>query len=123
MKIETKEIYKCEFCNKMYQVKRFAIIHEAGCFKNPENKRACLDCIHLTKKKIEIMQGYHYDGSESNRNVELFYCSAMNKFIYPPQSEAKKNYFDLGDEINEPMPKECDKYKYIYSDEPTFLIP
>lgn len=110
MKTETKEIYKCEFCNKLYQIKRFAEQHEAGCWKNPDNKRACLNCINLTKKQAEITCGYHYDGSEIDRKLDLLYCNAKKVFLHTPKSEAKKNAFDLGDYENLPMPKECELF-------------
>jgi ATP-binding cassette subfamily D (ALD) protein 3 len=63
MKVEIKEIYKCDFCNKLYQVKRFAEYHEKGCSKNPENERPCFNCHNMEKRETEIT-GNYYNGSE-----------------------------------------------------------
>ena len=122
MKIETKTIYKCDFCNKLYQVKSAAEKHESGCFNNPNNKRACLNCNHLTKKEATITVGYHYDGSEQDRKLNLFYCNAKKVFLHTPKNEAKHNVFDLGDDENLPMPKECDLYNTeSFSDDSDFF--
>lgn len=106
MKEETKTIYKCEYCNKLYQRKDACIKHESYCFKNPEAKRACYNCIHLEKKKTSV---YHdqYDGSQSEEVVELFHCAVKDIFLHPPKVEAKKNAKEISEE-NLPMPKECD---------------
>jgi len=109
MKTEFKEIYKCEFCNKLYQSKRFAEQHEKSCFKNPENKRPCFSCENLRKEKTEIYYGYY--GADGERIVNLFYCGIKECFLYTPQNEIKGNQFDLGDEENNPMPKECSDYE------------
>lgn len=109
MKTELKTIYKCEFCNKLYQRKDFAIKHEKMCKDNPENKRACLDgCIHLHKKVTTI----YYDSpiGETSRKVSLFYCKAKQLFLYPPEVEVKGNDFELGSQDNQPMPKQCDSF-------------
>ena len=107
MKIETKEIYKCEFCNKLYQRKHFCIRHELICLKNPANYRVCFDCKHLTKEKTTIYKDYGQ--GEQEESVELFFCKKINSFLYPPKVEIKKNYFDdLGDTENQPMKKECE---------------
>lgn len=106
MKTETREIYKCEYCNKLYQIKGAALKHEKTCIKNPENDRPCFHCYHLTKKKVEYYyETYH---GEDSRDLKLFYCPEKDSYLYPPQVEAKKNWFDLGDELNDPMPKECE---------------
>jgi len=52
MKTEYKEIYKCDYCNKLYQIKSYAIKHEKICQKNPINYRPCLSCEYLIKKTI-----------------------------------------------------------------------
>ncbi len=109
MKIETKEIYKCEYCNKLYQIKRFAERHEIDCKRNPDNYRKCLDwCSHLKKKST--MDYYdQYDG-EHEQSISLLYCKKKNIFLYPPKVEHAKKWFELGDELNEPMPTECNDY-------------
>ena len=110
MKQEIKTIYRCDFCNKMYQVKPAAEKHELGCFYNPNNKRACLNCNHLTKKETTVTDGYCSNGDERTKALQLFYCNAKKIFLHTPKNEAKKNAFDLGDDKNLPMLKECDLY-------------
>lgn len=108
MIIETKEIYKCEWCRKLYQLKRFAEAHEQMCIKNPENKRACFGCKFLDKKEVMV-----YDDSpwgETSKKVNLCHCSKKECFVYPPKVEIKGNMIELGDDTNEPMPKECPLY-------------
>jgi hypothetical protein len=117
MKTEIREVYKCEYCNKMYQRKRFALEHEKICSKNPENKRACLDgCIHLTKKKVEVKDRIddYYTGEIEYVIRTLFYCDKKKIFLYPPECEYKDNYytnFYNEEDENKPMPKECDEYE------------
>lgn len=105
---ETKEIYKCEHCRKMYQIKRFAEAHEEARAKNPENKRACFGCKFLNKREKVV----YFDtwNGEATRTFELCHCSKKEIFLYPPKVEHKGNSLDLGDEFNEPMPKNCPDY-------------
>lgn len=107
MKTETREVYKCDHCSKMYQIKRYAEQHEVFCVKNPENKRACTFCPHLDKKVTSYYQEFP-DGSEMERTVELFFCKEKRMFLYPPKVEIKKTWFELGYHENSPMPKDCD---------------
>lgn len=107
MIINTKETYKCEHCRKLYQVKSACEKHESTCQHNPDNNRACYGCGFLEKKTTEVVYD-HYDGSQSERKVELFHCSKKEIFLYTPKNEYKSNFFDLGDELNEPMPRECE---------------
>ncbi|NPA44811.1 MAG: hypothetical protein GXO49_04685 [Chlorobi bacterium] len=111
MKIETKTIYRCEHCNKIYLRKHACEKHEIMCSKNPKNYRPCFDCQHLGKRNIDVFLGNHFDGSESYKNVDLLFCKEKNTFLYTPKNEIKENWYDLGDETNEPMPKKCDKFK------------
>lgn len=60
------ECYKCEYCRKFYQIKRFAENHEKSCKKNPANDRACFGCKYLNKKDIE------YDSSHPELGEEWF---------------------------------------------------
>jgi hypothetical protein len=112
MKIETKEIYKCEFCNKLYQLKHFAAKHEKICTKNPENKRACFGCKHLKKKQTII---YHDSpiGGSIDQPVSILFCKKKSIYVYPPRVEIKKNMYELGDDSNEPMPKECSEFSEV----------
>jgi hypothetical protein len=106
MKIVTKEIYKCDYCRKAYQIKRACEYHEKMCKKNPVNDRLCLHCNHFEKKDVEH---YEYYGDNDHKvNLSVFYCKAKDIYLYPQQVEIKNNPKDFG-ETNEPMPKECDK--------------
>ena len=111
MKTEIKEIYKCDHCRKVYQIKKYAIAHENACKRNPVNKRPCFDCLHLEKKQTT----HYYDTycGEDEREISLLYCAMDQKFLYPPKVESKKNMIDLGDESNDPMPKQCNHYDII----------
>ena len=106
MKEKNITAYFCSHCNKLYQRKHACIDHEKLCMSNPEIERACYSCIHFEKKDIR----YYFDSypGEDHRKLSLLHCKKLDKFLYPPKVEAKKNWFDLGDEFNEPMPKKCD---------------
>lgn len=110
--IENVTIYKCDFCGKELKQKHSMVNHEITCLKNPINIRPCYGCPLLIKKEAIIYYD-NWDGSESEREVELLYCQAKKHFLYTPKNEAKKNWFELGNEINEPMPKECDIDDFI----------
>ena len=110
MKTTTKEVYYCEHCKKHGLSKHMMARHELLCFKNPENKRPCFSCINLAKKQHDYLLGYNYNGSESRIDLELFFCNAKEIFLYTPQNEIKGNWYDLSNELNEPMPKSCDCY-------------
>ncbi len=101
---ETKTIYKCDYCKKLYQIKCACGRHELSCTKNPENDRPCFHCQHLHKKETEIFVD-RYDGEHSYA-LELLHCNKLNHFLYTPQIEQKKNWYELGEE-NNPMPKQC----------------
>lgn len=113
---ETKEIYKCEHCRKLYQSKHFALRHEQLCPKNPDNNRACFGCVHLGKRQTKV---YHDvpSGGEQVQTVEILHCAKKSVFLYPPKVEVKKNMYDLGDDFNEPMPKECEMRQDILNDD------
>lgn len=118
MKIETREIYKCEYCRKMFQLKRFCEKHEQACKKRPDYLRPCHNCKILTKKRETIWAGYGDQfGNEQERVVDVLFCSKRDCFIYPPSVAAKGNAFDMGEKCNEEMPKTCEFYiKQDYSD-------
>jgi len=107
MKIIETTIYKCEFCNKIYQLKPWAIKHELGCSKNPDNNRPCFHCDYFEKIPFELGED-HPECGEYMVRLNLLHCSKRNVFLYPPQVEFKKNAYDLEDECNEPMPKSCE---------------
>lgn len=108
MKTETKEIYKCDFCRRLYQIKGAAIKHEIRCGKNPANHTACFGCANLTKKTIDIYSD-RWDGGEIVRDVSVFFCKVKQICMHHPISRHKKTVFDLGDFENEQMPIECEQ--------------
>lgn len=112
MKIEIREIYKCEYCNKLYQRKHAAIKHEKRCNKNPTNDRPCFDCSHLTSKDAEVYIGIDdYCTHDPIYEVRtLLFCKNKSMFLYPPKSDHKGSYFTEfyhEENSNNPMPKEC----------------
>ncbi len=118
MKTEIKEIYKCEYCNKLYQRKHFAERHELMCYKNTETKRACFGCANLTKKEVLIYSGHdHYYTCEPvNYKMNFLFCNKKQIFLYTQKSEVKGNYLHIDENgnnfENNPMPKECELANY-----------
>jgi hypothetical protein len=108
MKTETKEIYKCEHCNKLYQIKNACLSHEKTCSKNPDNDRACFGCIHLSKESETIYYDTFY--GEGERKVDLLHCNKLETFLYPPKVEHKGNMYETDSKENNPMPKSCKLY-------------
>lgn len=109
MEIKTIEVYICDHCRKLYQLKRFAIQHEPKCKSNPDNKQICLEgCIYLTKKEIKYFYD-HYDGSHESEK-EILYCEKYKKGVHPYWINGLLSE-DIEDEIeNDIMPKECDEF-------------
>jgi hypothetical protein len=111
MKVETKEVYKCDHCNKLYQRKWLCEKHELSCKKRPDYLRPCHSCKILKKQRETIWAGYDdMYGNEAERVVEVLFCEKRDCFIYPPSVAAKGNAFDMGDNRNEEMPKQCEFY-------------
>lgn len=108
MKTETRTIYRCEFCNKIYLRKNPAERHEEQCNSNPINFRACSSCEHF--KKVE--ETYYFDTycGEGSRKVQVFKCDKINSFIHPLSVERNGTAFEFGDLDNVPMKKECEYY-------------
>lgn len=116
MKTEIREIYKCDFCKKVYQIKRFAIYHESICGKNPNNHRPCHSCTHLIKKEVLIYSGMdnYNDGEPWNQKKDFLFCNKKQIFLYTPKSEVKGNFKHIDEHgnnfENHPMPKICDDF-------------
>lgn len=110
MKSKTKEVYYCEHCNKHGLSKVKMEYHEKVCSKNPANDRPCFHCIHLDKNTTKIY-GEYYNGEEWSRQVDLLCCNKKDVFLYTPKNQIKGNQFDLGDEVNEPMPIKCEIFE------------
>lgn len=102
-------IYKCDFCNKIYQKEYFARKHEESCTLNPKNFRPCFSCSYLTKKETKVLDDY-----ENEKILDLLYCKKKNVFLHTPQNELKNNAFTLDENDNIPMPKECLHYSDDY---------
>lgn len=108
MRSEERTVYFCGFCNKRYLSEYWCLEHEEKCDKNPENHRACFNCIHLEMDHEAIIYEQHYYGGETERKVSAFYCKKLGKYVIPPVAEHKGNAYEFGDKINQPMPKECE---------------
>ena len=112
---ETREIYKCGHCSKLYQIKSACIKHEIQCSKNPENYRACFGCVYLEKKEVDV----YYDTIDGNSTYKanILFCNKIESFLYPPKVEIKGNMIDesdlSGNIENNPMRKDCDDFKSI----------
>lgn len=113
MKTEIREVYKCDHCNKMYQRKHAAIAHEPKCEKNPDNIRACRDCVFLEMIKADLYEDA-YNG-EIHRKVDALFCTKKDHYIYPPKAEHKGKAYEFGDKENNPMPKECEEWKDVFA--------
>lgn len=108
MKIETKEVYRCDHCRKLYQKKYACENHEAACKKRPDYLRPCHSCRALNKRDATVTIDTYI--GEQERGVSVLHCAKRDCFIYPPSVAAKGNWFDMGDESNEEMPKQCEFY-------------
>jgi len=108
---ETKKIYKCDHCKKLYQRAWLCEKHELSCKKRPDYLRPCHSCKVLKMVKETIMAGYgDMNGDEAERIVEVLFCHKRDCFIHPPSVAAKGNAFEMGDKANEEMPKQCEFY-------------
>lgn len=110
---ETREIYKCEHCRRMYQRKFWAEYHENRCKHNPVNIRPCFTCPF--SKKVEIETDEY---SETMYKRDIIYCEKKNIGICPP-FQSGYSYVTLnGEEIlNDNMPVQCDIYNKLSVDQ------
>lgn len=117
--IENTTIYKCEHCRKKYEIKRHCEAHELKCVKNPENFIRCIDCAHSEKRTMNYNKWIPcliYGEKESDAQIEAYWCTQKKHWVYP-HTKVNNPIFahDIEREIpNEPMPKECDMYKYKF---------
>src|SRR5690606_2538475 len=109
MKVEIKEIYKCDHCNKLYQVKGAAERHEKSCHRNPDNERPCFGCNHFSGTTTTQFIDHPYSG-QHEREVKVSFCGKKDSFLYPPKVEHKGNALDLGIDSNIPMPRTCESF-------------
>ena len=112
---ETREIYRCDHCRKVYLREQACIDHEPKCSMNPENGRPCMGCMFVQKQERE----YYYDTpyGQGSRMVEVLVCTKFGEVMHPPLVEHKGNAYEFGDFINHPMPRTCDHRKF-YEQQP-----
>lgn len=116
-----KTIYKCEHCRKVYQRKDAAERHETKCKKNPENNRACFGCKFLEKILVSWSEDYCTDVGrmERERTLNVLFCAKKNLILTPPNKweiDAGAVYSEAKEELSqEEMPKECELYKWEFS--------
>jgi hypothetical protein len=119
VKTETREIYRCDHCKKVYLSKYWCEQHEPCCKKNPDNYQPCMDgCPYIEKK--EFMYCYDTFQGEGEYKVNVLYCTKKKEAVCPFWHNPYEIIFDKDNsEVrNELMPKECQYYKgYI---EPKF---
>jgi len=102
---KTKEVYFCEYCNKLYQVKSACIKHEPHCKENPKNKHKCFQfCKHLKRTK-----GYTgtCDGYDTYVVPTEFLCEKKDCTMWSYIAERR----DIDHCADERMPLECDCYE------------
>lgn len=109
MKVLTnKTLYKCEHCNKMYQVGAACKIHEIKCSKNPENTVACSMCDHLKEvdKHVDVDMFYGY----TTLKFKGFRCAVKDIGLYPLKAVHKGLIAQYPEtfEDEEVMPKHCE---------------
>lgn len=107
--IENITLYKCEHCGKKYQKRFYCVEHEKVCRKNPINHRPCFSCGCLDMRTIEYGD-YDPNSDIPQATGNALYCTKKEHFVYPPY--VKTPYCDDGgDDVNEPMPKECTEWE------------
>jgi hypothetical protein len=123
MKTELKTIYKCDYCNKLYQRKHSCERHELMCTKNPDNNRKCYGCKYLEKKEAIIYAevDHYYTGEPVYVDKSFLHCKKKGIFFYTPQNEVKGNHKHIDENgnnfENHPMPRECELFKHPYYNE------
>lgn len=55
--MKTIEAYKCNYCDKVYQLKKSCQTHENRCYKNPRTK-SCASCIFLKQNDYQYHKEY-----------------------------------------------------------------
>ena len=75
MKIETKTVYACEYCNKISRSKGAMTNHEAACNKNPANHSKCCLC-----KYLEVN---NFDMNTDDYTHHYFTCGFDKKSLSP----------------------------------------
>lgn len=78
-----KEVFACEFCDRIYRHKSSAVAHEKKCYGNPE-LRACRSCGY-SEKSIDDngMEGDYY------REWKFWWCNFLDKELVTPEKPAE----------------------------------
>ena len=81
--MKTIEAYKCNYCNKVYQLKKSCQAHENRCYSNPKT-RSCASCIFLKKSDFAYQPGYFVYLITCLRNHNTPKCleTACNDYHY-----------------------------------------
>lgn len=66
-------------------------------------------CPYLSKKATSVF----IDNAdiEMEKSLDLLHCDKIKSFLYPPKVEIKNNSFELENEDNQPMKRECQIYE------------
>jgi hypothetical protein len=75
---KVKQIYKCEYCPKWFQLEHRAVKHENKCGKNPANKIKCFDCNNFEQK------------FNDEAKKLLWYCNKYETFLSVKETENTK---------------------------------
>ena len=113
MKKINKIVYYCDYCNKHGLSASSMTVHERKCMSNPENIRACLNCIFLEEVEIPYTREYGNGVDDTNYEDKVatgFKCLKLNKYIYHVRAEVKDLHKKWPETFKgqEPMPKECE---------------
>lgn len=109
MQIETKQIFRCDFCKKKMFIKKAMEKHEQFCQKNLANVPACFDCVYLTTSEI-VEESHSYEAPDFTRKLP-FVCSKKDQLImHNKKSEVLKRRW-IKDLESELMPSNCELQK------------
>lgn len=113
MKEVKKQVYKCDYCNRLSLSKSGIKAHEKSCRKNPENKTYCYMCEHCESVKKEYTAYFRMHGGFDRVVDNAPFCSYYDAYLIAPLL-AKKSWFELSDdEILMPVSanKVCEHFK------------
>lgn len=97
----TIQAYKCRYCGRLYERKRYYEKHEKACYQNPVNKHRCLlNCKHLQKDVTDKQTS--------------FKCLKTGKQMYSYKAEHNVHLNTRLGELGERMPLKCEHYILEY---------
>lgn len=108
MKETTETIYTCDYCG-VYRKRKWAMeLHEKRCWKNPDVRPACMNCIYLERKDaVYYREGYM---GEVEMPTISWYCKRLkiDQFSHMVhEKESNDLLCSLLDQGFREMPKEC----------------